>query len=59
MCVTAYVGVSAFYVSKKHLTNILQAGNKLMLVLEVPVSPNHVSGSTVTAEDISTCAAQI
>lgn len=59
MCVTAYVGVSAFYVSKKHLTNILQSGNKLMLVLEVPVSPNHVSGSTVKTEGINTCAAQI
>lgn len=25
MCVTGYAGGSAFYVSKKHLTNILQA----------------------------------
>jgi len=50
---------SAFHASKKHLTNILQAGNKLVLLAEVLVSPSHIPGCTVVAEAVRIWAAQI
>lgn len=59
MCVFDSICWSAFHASKKYLTNILQAGNQLVFVVEVLVSPGHIPGSTVMVESIHTWAAQL